>query len=264
MSINSFTWHDLAAGVLMLALGAYFVVRHRRGPDRLVNVLFAAFLACSSLGSMNVFFMDNLVPAGNPAANNTLAQYLTTWLIQANYTVGILAMPIQLHFVVRYCQLRNLLARHIGWAYMVAVCLTPLVWLPSFARSRAVPLEFTSSWVCAVPWMPEVSPWSGAFVLIWLSVQVYTQIALWRYRRGEVGRVRFGLHASVVQLFLIVEAGGVVLSVLNGSLGYTGPDPHPVSALVAGGVLLAAIRSGRTQRSALRYQRLDSGGLPVR
>jgi len=29
-------------------------------------------------------------------------------------------------------------------------------------------------------------------------------------------------------------------------------------------VLLAAIRSGRTQRAALRYQRLDSGGLPVR
>ncbi|HUS91569.1 MAG TPA: hypothetical protein VM695_06940, partial [Phycisphaerae bacterium] len=161
-------------------------------------------------------------------------------------------------------RLSGWLGRHVVCVYVALLGLIPVVWLPFFIQSRQEPLADTSSWVCAVPWMPEVTRWSHLFAVIWLVVQAYTQITLWRYRRGEVGRVRFGLHASVVQLVLIIEAGGVVLSVLNGSLGYLGPDPHPVSALVAGGVLLAAIRSGRTQRAALRYQRLDSGGLPVR
>jgi len=261
MSINSFTWHDLAAGILMLALAGHFCAAHWRGPDRLTAVLFAGVLACVASACLISFFMDNLVPAGADARRFPVGR-LTAQLLRGVYTIGLVSLPVQVHFVVWYCRSRGLLARKIAWVYALFLGLIPLVWLPFYAQTRVEPQADTSSWFCCVPWMPVVSTFSSVFTVLWLVVQVYTQILLWRFRRQEAAPVRLGLHASVVQLFLIIETGGVVLAALNGWLGFAGPDPHPVAALVAGVVLVlsAVLASRRKRRAAFRYRPLDAEG----
>ena len=253
--MNVFSLHDLLGFALMAGLGGVLCIANWRTPDRLAGVLLGALLGCAALACLLMYVMDNVVPEGTDAEAVRSGAYWTAELLRLAYAAGFLAMSIQLHFTVVFCRSRGRLARNVVWVYIVLLGMIPAIWLPSFMQARSEPVARTSSWLCAVPWMPMVSPLSHLFVAAWLVVQFYTQLMLWRYRRRQGDPLRLGLRASIIQLVLVTLAGGVAISPVNAWLGYVGPDPLPVVSLMAGAVLILAMRAGRRERIAVRLRR---------
>ncbi len=236
-------------------MAVVYYVAHWRRSLRGPCLLFANLNICAAVLCFLYFLVENVVPEGVPARSTANGALTTTLLIQLAYAVGAVYMPVQLHFVLRYCGSTGRLARNLPWVYAGFCTLIPLIWLTDCVVPSPNPVAATSSWTCMVPWMPEARPASLAFVSPWILVQFYTQFLLWQHQqRQPVGASQLGVHPSVIRFVLVIEAGGAVISSLNGALGFTGIDAIPVVAAVAAVVLLLALDSGRRKRTTMRLR----------
>jgi len=249
MPFNTFSIHELVAVVLTYALAVLFYTvywtRGRKGQD----LLFANLVAATAGICLAIFLADNVVVVGasgrGPVQSSASAGETLAW-IRLMYTFAIVSLVCMLHFVLRYSRSRNWLAGHIGWVYVAALLVIPLVWSGWFARARsgaalaqAVPI----GWTNCFPFMPDLRPLGvGVFLLLWLAVHVYCQIVLWRYdalgKCPEEATTRLGL----IRLALVVMAGGVLIDVVAVAfLEYRGLSFIPFFSVLMSGFVGGAL-----------------------
>jgi hypothetical protein len=229
---NAFSIHDLVGFVVTAVLALSFYGLYGWKDRRLINLLFANFVAWAAVGCLLTFLQDNVVSQSADVVDVRWARERTLLWFRLSYGVGLMALPSQLHLVLRYCRSGNALARHVVWLYAGALLLQPMFWTPLVLEESSLAYPVKSGWACAVPYMPDVGLLVYVLVFLWAAVQVYTQVLLWQFqsRGGAVGDI--ATRVGLIRLALLVSVGGLVIDLLNAALGFKGIAVLPITSVV--------------------------------
>ena len=258
---NTFTIHSLISFMVTASLAIMFCIVYLKAGRRLLDLLSANFIFCAASGCLVYFLMDNLVPAGMNSAGwvggptAEAIQSATMELYRWMFVIGILLVPVQLHFVLHYCQKQNFIRRHIWVAYCLAGLAIPTVWTPVWGSPANAPFAATSSWWVTIPWMP--SPGSGAPVLFacFLSVQIYGLVALWKSRKASVTEFSESLGSrQIVFLAFVVQMALCLGDVACGAMELTIPVLSTLGSGIMGVLLAVALIRARVDADRTRFQ----------
>lgn len=261
LPFNTFSIHDLAGFMTMAFIFVAFCLIYWKLERRGVDLVFAALAACSSAACLAAFLGDNLVLAGADALAVPAAAAHNLALTRASYIAAMIGLPLEVHFVLRYCGRRSFLSRHLYLAYAGLVVALPAAWSPLFLAPRAVPLAATSSWACAMPWLPQTGPLVLGFCALWGLAQVYLFGVLWPPGRraasqdGGSGGGALG-RAGLIRTAILVEGTGALAATAGGFLNYAGASIFPVSCVVASLLVAAALFRERVGTEQAK-QRMD-------
>lgn len=242
LQINTFSVVDLLAVILLAGMSLVLLYRYMRVTKRaeegvLAVVVFFLLLYC--LGSL---VADNIVPSGTPvfavphAATRTLSVY------RLMYVAAIFIVLAIGHFGLRYCQSRHLLGRQAIWIYAGGLLVCPLFWSESFLSIPEKPRSLTSTWLCAVPWQPDVGILISVFLLLWLAVNLYVQFLFWRRSQTTGGDMPDDVGSKIVWSGITLWGLAGVFAMVSTAFGYAGVDTTPPMASVS--VLLLAFGLG--------------------
>jgi PAS domain S-box-containing protein len=259
--INTFTIHSLISFTVTASLAAMFYIVYLKAGRRKLDLLSANFIMWTAGGCLLYFLMDNLVPAGMsswgwPGGPTTGELKVTTLeLYRLSYAVGIILVPVQLHFVLYYCRKDNFIRRHIGWAYVCALLVLPTVWTSLWCSPIDKPISETAGWGTTLPWMPNAGPAVPALFLSFLSVQVYGLVQIWKTRGTSVEEFNESLGGRVIVFaaFVVQVAAGLV-DVVNGALGMSVPASSPVGSGIMGVLLATALIRSRMESDRRKAQ----------
>lgn len=277
LPFNAFTLHNLIGFVVTAALSVTFFLVYVSMGRRLLDLLSAAFVGCASLMCLVSFLTDNLVPAGMSSLGwdqgPTAAElaWTTLRIHRFGWVFATLLLPLQLHFVLVYCQRTGSVRRHIAWAYGLALVATACIWSPAWFAVRTEPLAPTSSWSVAIPWMP-VAGWPATpYTLAWFLMELTFIRLLWRSRNAS-GPGFDETHRQWGYVFVAFVAQVVIgiLDPVSVIVGYNGISFIPIGSTVMGVLLAAALIRSRVQafRTRLQLERekaalLQSVALPL-
>jgi len=269
LPFNTFTVHNLIGFMVTASLGSMFYIVYLKAGRRKLDLLSANFIIFIAGTCLYYFLVDNLVPAGQsslgwsggPTADElksaTLSLYRVGWLL------AIMVLPVQLHFVLHYCQKRNFLRRHIWCAYVLAaVAASANVFTDLFAFAPDAPLTETSSWVSTIPWLPGPGPVAYFYPPVLLALQVYGLVLLWRTRRASVMEFAESLGGRVVVFAAFaVQIGVSLVDTVNGALMLPVPAATPIGSGVMGVLLAVALIRSRVEsdRRKAQLEREKSG-----
>ena len=249
MPFNTFSLQALLAFMVMTALAGVFAVLYWRLGRRATDGMFSGLMACGGVFSLALFLADNVVPAGALCRQAPGAVRTLFWM-RLTYTMGLVAMPIQLHFVFRYCRMERPSAPAVRVMHVAFLLAVPLVWTDLFLRARASPVAVTSCWSVALPWIPRAGPLAMAFVISWLGVQILTQCLLYRYTEARrTAAAGDQAQTSLVRLGLLAPALGGIADIFLSGLGHEAITVLPFTA-----IFMAALVA-----TALLRERLSSG-----
>lgn len=249
---NAFSIHDFVGFVVTAVLALWFYGLYAWQGRRLINLLFANFVAWVAVACLLTFLQDNVVSQSADVVDVRWARGRTLLLFRLIYGAGLMALPSQLHLVFCYCRSGNALARYVVWLYAGALLLQPIFWTPLVLEESSLAYPVKSGWTCVVPYMPTVGPLAYALVFLWAAVQVYTQVLLWQFqsRGGAVGDT--ATRVGLIRLALLVCVGGIVIDILNGTLGFKGIALLPITSVVMTVLVGAAL--WQEHREAVQQQ----------
>jgi len=266
---NTFTVHSLISFMVTASLAVMFYIVYLKAGRRKLDLLSANFIACISATCLYYFLIDNLVPAGEsamgwPGGPTAEALRLTTFeLYRWGWTCGIFLLPLQLHFVLYYCQSRNFLRRHIWIAYCLAALSVTTVWTTSlWSTACESPLAETSSWEVTIPWLPEAGPAAYVLLICTLSMEVYGLVLLWKTRRVSVTEFSESLGGRlIVFAAFVVQIAVSSVDVVNGALMLPVPAATPIGSGIMGVLLATALIRSRVEsdRRKLQLEREKAG-----
>ncbi|HUW56546.1 MAG TPA: PP2C family protein-serine/threonine phosphatase [Planctomycetota bacterium] len=222
---------------------------------RLLDLLLANALVCSAAVCLGIFFMAGAVPPGVVPGDIPHAARTALMWYRLNFVIGWMAIPVFLHFVLRYCRAENFLARHIGPVYLVSALASLVTWSPWFLQapieSVAVSLGGKS---LLSPWMPVCGPLFMVFVLPWVGSQVYAQVLLWRRKlRSERAKDRSWSRVGLVRLALVIQAAGATFDSLWPLLAPPRFTVLPATSVTMAVLLTVAIVQERIHEERRRH-----------
>ena len=176
--INTFTLYDLIGFILVAPLAVFFFITYFTKDKRIFEFLFACCVICLAFGCLMLFLEDNAVPFGKLAQEFPKAAEDCLLYKRLMFFVAICVLPVQIHFLLRYCDIRHWISKRIYLFYIVFTICLPVVFTDAMLVKRVEPIAERSSWSCVVPWMSEYGPVCGLYLLIWLVIQVFTQVVL--------------------------------------------------------------------------------------
>jgi len=254
LPFNAFTIHSLVGFMVTGSLATAFYVIYFRLGRKLLDLLSANYIACIAGLCLVSFMTDNLVPAGMSAMgwpNGPSAQQLagaTMHIHRLAWAFGLLAIPLQLHFVLYYCRPKHFLLRHMRVIYVLAFMAIMLVWTPLWLTPRATPLADTSNWRVTLPWIPDPGYGVILFFLGTFSVEGYSLVLLWRTQRQR-GSEHAGSERDrrLVFLAFAIQTLFGLLDVAESMTGLAGVAMVPAGSTLMGLLLAAALIQGRIE-----------------
>ena len=266
---NTFTVHSLVSFMVTIALAVMFYVVYLKAGRRKLDLLSANFILCIAVMCLDYFLMDNIVPAGKSAlgwAGGPTGDLLRSATLQLNrwaWALGILLLPIQLHFVLHYCRKQNFVRRHIWVAYCLGVAgALAAAFTDLFAVTPEAPLAETANWAVTIPWLPEAGPAAPLLFLCMLALQIYGLVLLWRTRRVSVTEFAESLGGRrIVFAALVVQMAVGLADVTTGALVLPVPAATPVGSGIMGVLLAIAVIRSRVaaDRRKLQLEREKAG-----
>ena len=260
--INRFTIHSLVGFIITISLGTMFYIVYLKAGRRLLDLLAANFIMCTAGVSLTSFLTDNMIPAGmnsNGWSETITAEALKSSTLEIHrfaWALPILLLPMQLHFVLHYCQKHNLLRRYIWVAYCAAILAVPTVWTNLWVTAPAEPLAATSSWGVTIPWLPDMAPIAPLVLLACIiTLQVYGLVQLWKSRNFSVKEFAssLGFRKTVFAAFLVqmvIGFGDIIASAMEVPM----PALSPVGAGLMGILLAVAMTRSRIDADRTRFQ----------
>jgi serine phosphatase RsbU (regulator of sigma subunit) len=254
LTINTFAIHDLVGFVVTAALAMLFYVAYLAMGRRLIDLLFANWLACVAVACFNYMLMDNVIPQGTSAAAVPHASTLTLWWLRFNYLTGLIGTVTMVHFVLCYTKSRYATGMPVRLGYLACLMAVPLIWSPWFLTERAQPLAETSSWSWAIPWAAETGPLVIGYVALYFAATAILVIVLWRHKTSTSGPAEENTGSMIawvrVAFGILCLAG--TLDVLLAIIGFNGPSPMPVGAVLVSAAISVALVAER--RAAERHR----------
>jgi signal transduction histidine kinase len=227
---------------------------------RTTDVLFALYMLVAASASFVYFLEDNIVPAGASVWGGAPGQlsvagmrYWTYLLNRSNWILGLAMLAIQMHFVLRYCRSRNIVARRIWILYLVAAGVGGLTLTKLFAVPAPEPAGQVGSWRNAIAWLPRMSQLSMVFVLIWAGAQVYSLQMLFGEIRKARRRDRFRpSHLGWVLAGMLFIAVLGTVDYVMGVMGWPSLTMVPVALTGCASCLSVALLLDRREAHAIR------------
>lgn len=253
LPFNTFSIHDLLGFVVMAPLAVLFYIMYWKLDRRLVDLLFALWLTFLGGYSLVAFLMDNLIPEGQSSYAFPGANVKMLMLCRITYVMGLFALASQLHFVLRYCRINNVISRNIKWAYVVCAVVIPFVWTPWWLKLLTVPHGDVASWQVAVPWLPDAGPLQLVFTAAWAAVMAYCIVQLFRLRKIDDKGGAPGQY-KLVRLAFLFQAITTTAEVVNAMLGLATISVLPTSSMVVAILLATALVRERMAEGRLKEQ----------
>jgi serine phosphatase RsbU (regulator of sigma subunit) len=252
--INSFSIHDLVGFAVNAPLALLFYIVYLTMGRRLIDLLFANWLACVAALCLNFLLIDNVVPEGALATAVPNAGALTLQYVRSIYLLGLVAMVTMSHFVLLYTKSRYATSTPMWLAYPACLAAIPLIWSPWFLREQTQPLAAqTSTFTCAVPWFPQVGAWVTGYLALEFAVLALLVVILWRHKADTLGPPEAGAMSMIAWVraaFVILCLSGT-LDILMAVMGWLGPAPFPIGAILVAGAISVALVGER--RAAERH-----------
>ncbi len=241
ITINSFSLLDLVSTFVtaQLFLGVIYrcLVTNRRDTDLILAFVLLQLFALSALA----FMVENTVPSGFPAQAIGGAAATSLLLFRLIYTVSLSTLPTLTHFALRYTKSRRFAGRRVILLYVGMFALSPLFWSDSFMQASELPLAFTSTWACTVPFLPNLSILAIPFTFVWLSTQFYVQWLLWPYRRIQTGKDPKNTRLNMAWVGITLWGLNGILELVFSVFGYAGVGPAAIFQTVVVGVLAVGL-----------------------
>lgn len=254
---NTYSIYELVAVMILAPLAVVFFLFYWKFGRQILDLLAAFIITCFTIVCLLVFLVDNIAPTGTNSYTISGASEASLSYVRVMYVVGLFALAFQMHFVLRYCNVRNFLSRHIWMVYALLILLTPIIWSKWFFQQRTVPLSSQSSWVCAAPWYPHVGPLMLFYIGIWLTILTIMLVSLYRpvSQTRETVNHYFNRIGMFRLLFVIGGVGGL-LDIVFGSVGWVGITILPITAVCVAVILSNAMVRDRLDTERKR-QHLD-------
>ncbi|MCK4626567.1 MAG: PP2C family protein-serine/threonine phosphatase [Phycisphaerae bacterium] len=222
-----------------------------------MDLLAAFIITCFTIICLLTFLVDNVVPTGTNSYAISGAGEASLSCTRAMYAVGLFTLAFQMHFVLRYRNMRNFLSRHIWLVYALLILPTPFVWSKWFLQQRTEPLSSQSSWVCAVPWFPHFGPLVLLYIGIWLTVLTIMLVLLYRpvsQARETVNH--FFKRIGAFRLSFVIGGVGGLLDAFLGGANWAGITIIPITAVFVAVILSTAMVMDRLDTER-KQQHLD-------
>lgn len=258
LPFNIFSLHDLIGLMVTAPLAIVFYLTYFLLGRRKLDVLFGNLVAICAAICAFTFLADNVVPAGTPSSQIADGPERTLLLLRILLVLAVLETVMLLHFVYRYCGWDRIGPFRVGWVYVLAIVVAPVLWTPWVMSIRLVPLGETSCWLYVVPYFPERGHLSGAFFTLWAAGNLYAVYSLWRYqvqaRRQSGGSLT---RTRLVLLAVALPSVTGAIDVASGSMGlHASVAMAPIGFTVMGVIMAAALLHARI-RAEREKQQLD-------
>lgn len=264
LPINTFTIHNLLGFMVTASLAVMFYLVYLGMGRRKLDLLAGNFIACAAFMCLSSFLSDNLVHSGansfgwpgGPGPEEL--SRATLFFHRLHWSFSLALSPCQMHFVLCYCDSRNLIRRHIGLYYVLTMLILPFIWTDAWFSPREFPLAPTSSWGVAIPYMPLVGWPATPMLLGWCAQQVYILALLWRVRRYSGPTLddssrQWGLVFTAFMAQVMIA----LIDPVSVLLDYTGISFIPIGATLMGVLLAVALVRSRiiTHHHQVRLER---------
>jgi hypothetical protein len=272
LPFNTFSIFDLIAIMVAIPLTVNFYVRYIWIEKKRVELLYANLMALIAVFSALDFLQDNLVRAGESAWKDPATPARMMVLMRLAWAVGAFIVVAMLHFVLRYCSWENFLSRHISLAYAWAVAMFPMFWTPLALHPIGSPRSHTSSWKCAVPWLPEPGPLVLLMGVVWIAVFLYEWHILRQFKRRFADSSQsIALNFGLVRAGILVYFVSGMIDIVSGACSFPTVDLAPpglaiLCVLVAIGLVRDRVHSKEAARilhGSLLPPRMTTGPLHV-
>lgn len=240
--LNAYSLYDLVGFLLTFAVGIMFLASYCAMGRRATDLLFGTLMLIMSVASAMYFLMDNLVPDSAPAAAYAHQAPVGLALLRYTFLVGLLSLPVTVHFTLLYCGYGRWSGRRAIWIYLAYLMFLPLMASPQFLSARTEQAGDFASWTCMVPWNPVVGPLVAVYFGLWLGSHLLVQIILYnRKRRGGIVPQGPLSQINCIRLTFAVQALGVFGDIAMGCWGLMSFSPYVITAVLGGFIMSFAL-----------------------
>ena len=216
----------------MLPLALIFYTFFAAIPSQRIYLLFANMVACIALLCWSFFIADNVVPSGVSSFLVDQASEMSLTAARWTYTIAVIELACQLHFLIRYRNAGTTTARWIPAFYILSIPFILMIWSPQFLIASSTPVCEYSSWMCAVPWWPSPGPFLYILITVFCIGQIWSMKLLWKTSEHDNTPDRWINYKVARNSFLILIGTGLADMSASG-MGYAGINSLPLAAIVA-------------------------------
>jgi serine/threonine protein kinase len=257
-TVNLVSVYDLLGFALLSGLGFVFLLAYFTLGARTLDLVFALVNLCSAAVCAQMFLMDNLMPLGALASDHPQAAGQALQLARGQFAVSIVALPLEIHFVLLYCGLARRYRRQILACYVVFLLAVPGVLSSHFIEAASAPTAPRVSTAHIVTWMPQPRFGATLCLIAWMLTTVLVMWVLrWR-KRNLNDRTQPGPYRCIhlVQMAIAMQLVGVLVDISQAFLQISTLSAYVICAMISGLLISAALV--REQFQSSRRQALQT------
>jgi hypothetical protein len=244
--VNTIALYDLFSFMVLFFLALVFAVAYFVMGKRKLDLLFTLLMLLSAFGGLCIFLMDNIVPLGALARTVPRGAEHNLLLCRLTYAAGLIGLPVELHFLFVYCDLKLWFARRPSLVYFPFFLALPGVFSDALLEAQRNPVPDRSSLMNIVPWHPVVRPGAFVYIAIWVCVQVIVQVILLRRKRSGAMVVKGPLsRVDMLRAAFAISGIGVSGDIAMGILGSKSISVYPLACMATGLVIAMALTQER-------------------
>lgn len=248
-TINVVSVYDLLGFALLSGIAFVFLMAYLTCGFRRIDLIFGVLISCSAAVCCLTFLIDNILLIGERATAHPGAAKISLMLGRIQWAMAIVALALEIHFILIYCGLEKQLKNIVHLAYAVMVVSLPGVLSSWFLQAPVTPSGPVVSVANIAPWM--ALPQAGATVLLvaWLVVNAAMLLLIYRSRKKRPTQSKVGPYKCLhlVQLAILVQVVGVLADIAQTFFAVTTLSAYVVCAVISGILLAAALMRERVQ-----------------
>jgi signal transduction histidine kinase len=199
VTINPLSLLDLAVFAISAPLAVGFYAVYVKLGKRLVDLIFANILLCTSVYAFAALMVDN--------ADAPLPALIWT---RIGYIVGALGAVSIAHFIFELTGEHSSAAhKTIPALYGIGFAFAALTYSPLFLQARTE-ASGPRGWLNVAPWLPQAGPLQWAFALFWFSLNGFATFKLYRSLPTATQVAKGHLHHTkplLIGFFVLMVTG---------------------------------------------------------
>jgi hypothetical protein len=246
--INVISVYDLLGLAMLSGISFVFFLAWLTCGRRRIDLVFGTLISCSAIVCGITFLADNLVLVGHSAVDKPWAARAALMIGWGQWGMAILALALEIHFVLVYCGLDRKYRKALYGVYALAIAALPGVFHPGFLKQASKPNAPVASVSHLAVWLAE--PQTGAMLCLvaWVVVNAGILVLL---HRQKTRKDRFGPYRCIhlVQWAIAVQAIGVLGDITQAFFSLSTLSTYVACAMISAMLLSAALVRERIESS---------------